>query len=268
LQRPTTLKPNPTQVDQRSMQAAFAGVMGAMFGSFLNVVAFRLPRRESIVKPRSRCTSCQTPIKPYDNIPILSWIMLRGRCRNCSAKISPRYPLVEAGTALLCAGAVLTHESAAGIVLSVTLILLLVPAALIDLEYRIIPNKLTGAGALLALGLGIALDPAGEPTRLIAGAAAGGFLLAAALAYPGGMGMGDVKLAGVMGLFLGAAVAPAILIALISGVTLGAVIVARKGARAGRKTAVPFGPFLALGGIVAVFAGQPIVNWYLHSFVH
>ncbi len=250
------------------MQAAFAGVMGAVFGSFLNVVAFRLPRRESIVKPRSRCTSCGTAIKPYDNIPVLSWLLLRGHCRNCSARISPRYPLVEAGTALLCAGAVLTHDTAAGIALSVTLILLLVPAALIDLEYRIIPNKLTGAGALLALGLGTALDPAGEPTRLIAGAAAGGFLLAAALAYPGGMGMGDVKLAGVMGLFLGAAVAPAILIALLTGVLLGAVIVARKGARAGRKTAVPFGPFLALGGIVAVFAGQPIVHWYLHSFVH
>jgi leader peptidase (prepilin peptidase)/N-methyltransferase len=250
------------------MQAAFAGVMGAMFGSFLNVVAFRLPRRESIVKPRSRCTSCQAPIRPYDNIPILSWIVLRGHCRNCSAKISPRYPLVEAGTALLCAGAVLAHDTPAGIALSVTLILLLVPAALIDLEHRIIPNELTGAGALLALGLGTALDPAGEPTRLIAGAAAGGFLLAAALAYPGGMGMGDVKLAGVMGLFLGVAVAPAILIALISGVMLGVVIVARKGTRAGRKTAVPFGPFLALGGIVAVFAGQPIVNWYLHTFVH
>ncbi len=249
------------------MEATFAGVMGAVFGSFLNVVAFRLPRRESLVKPRSHCTSCGTPIKPYDNVPVLSWLLLRGHCRNCSAKISPRYPLVEAGTALLCAGAVLTHESATGIVLSVTLILLLVPAALIDLEYRIIPNTLTGAGALLALGLGTALDPAGEATRLIAGVAAGGFLLAAALAYPGGMGMGDVKLAGVMGLFLGAAVAPAILIALLSGVLVGAVIVARRGTRVGRKTAVAFGPFLALGGIVAVFAGQPIVTWYLHSFV-
>ncbi|MGA2165932.1 MAG: prepilin peptidase [Solirubrobacteraceae bacterium] len=250
------------------MEATLAGVMGAVFGSFLNVVTYRLPRRESIVKPRSRCTSCGTPVRPYDNIPILSWLMLRGHCRTCAAPISPRYPLVEAGTALLCAGAVLTHDSAAGIALSVTLILLLVPAALIDLEHRIIPNKLTGAGALLALGLGTALDPMGEPARLIAGAAAGGFLLAAALAYPGGMGMGDVKLAGVMGLFLGAAVAPAILIALLSGVLVGAVIVARKGAKAGRKTAVPFGPFLALGGIVAVFAGQPLVNWYLHSFVH
>jgi len=250
------------------MEATLAGVMGAVFGSFLNVVTYRLPRRESLVKPRSRCTSCGTPVRPYDNVPILSWLALRGHCRNCAAPISPRYPLVEAGTALLCAGAVLAHDTATGIALSVTLILLLVPAALIDLEYRIIPNKLTGAGALLALGLGTALDPAGEPTRLIAGAAAGGFLLAAALAYPGGMGMGDVKLAGVMGLFLGAAVAPAILIALLSGVSVGAVILARKGTQAGRKTAVPFGPFLALGGIVAVFAGQPIVNWYLHSFVH
>jgi leader peptidase (prepilin peptidase)/N-methyltransferase len=249
------------------MEATLAGVMGAVFGSFLNVVAYRLPRRESIVKPRSRCTSCGTPVRPYDNVPILSWLLLRGHCRNCAAPISPRYPLVEAGTALLCAGAVLAHDTTVGIALSVTLILLLVPAALIDLEHRIIPNKLTGAGALLALALGTALDPAGEPARLIAGAAAGGFLLAAALAYPGGMGMGDVKLAGVMGLFLGTAVAPAILIALLSGVLVGAVIVARKGARAGRKTAVPFGPFLALGGIVAVFAGQPIVNLYLHSFV-
>lgn len=250
------------------MEATFAGLFGAVFGSFLNVVAFRLPRRESVVKPRSRCTSCGVAIRPYDNVPILSWLVLRGHCRSCGARISPRYPLVEAATALLCAAAVLSHSGTAAIALSVGLVLVLVPAALIDLEHRIIPNKLTGAGALLALALGSALDPAGEPTRLIAGAAAGGFLLAAALAYPGGMGMGDVKLAGVMGLFLGAAVAPAILIALLSGVLLGATILARKGVRAGRKTAVAFGPFLALGGIVAVFAGQPLVHWYLHSFVH
>ncbi|HXA55042.1 MAG TPA: prepilin peptidase [Solirubrobacteraceae bacterium] len=250
------------------MEATFAGVLGAVFGSFLNVVAYRLPRRESLVKPRSRCPSCGTPVRPYDNVPIISWLALRGHCRNCAAPISPRYPLVEAGTALLCAGAVLTHDSAAGVALSVVLILLLVPAALIDLEHRIIPNRLTGAGAVLALALGTALDPAGEPTRLIAGVAAGGFLLAAALAHPAGMGMGDVKLAGVMGLFLGAAVAPALMIALLAGVLLGAVILARKGARAGRRTAVAFGPFLAFGGIVAVFAGQPLVHWYLHTFVH
>ncbi len=250
------------------MQAALAGVFGAVFGSFLNVVAHRLPRRESVVKPRSRCPACGAQIRPYDNVPVLSWLALRGHCRDCGVRISPRYPLVEATTALLCAGAVLSHDTAAGIALSVALILVLVPAALIDLEHRIIPNRLTGAGALLALALGSALDPAGEPTRLIAGAAAGGFLLCAALAYPGGMGMGDVKLAGVMGLFLGTAVAPALLSALLSGVLVGAAIIARKGARAGRKTAVPFGPFLALGGIVAVFAGQPIVSWYAHHFIH
>ena len=250
------------------MEATFAGVLGAVLGSFLNVVAFRLPRRESLVKPRSRCPSCGVPVRPYDNIPIFSWLLLRGHCRNCHTRISPRYPLVEAGTALLCAGAVLTHSSAGEIALSVTLVLVLVPAALIDLEHRIIPNRLTAAGALLALGLGIALDPSGEPGRLIAGAAAGGFLLAAALAYPGGMGMGDVKLAGVMGLFLGAAVAPALLIALLAGVLLGVAILARKGARAGRKTAVPFGPFLALGGVAAIFAGEPIVHLYVNHFVH
>jgi leader peptidase (prepilin peptidase)/N-methyltransferase len=163
---------------------------------------------------------------------------------------------------------VLTHDTAAGIALSVALVLVLVPAAAIDLEHRIIPNRLTAVGAVLAVALGTALDPGGEPGRLIAGAAAGGFLLVAALLYPNGMGMGDVKLAGVMGLFLGAAVAPALLIALLSGVVVGSVILARKGVRAGRKTAVPFGPFLALGGIVAVFAGQPIVDWYTSTFLH
>ena len=116
--------------------------------------------------------------------------------------------------------------------------------------------------------LGTALDPAGEPERLIAAAAAGGFLLVAALAYPAGMGMGDVKLAGVMGLCLGAAVAPAVMIALVSGVLVGVVVIARKGAMAGRKTAVPFGPFLALGGLVAVFAGQQIVDLYTKHFLH
>jgi leader peptidase (prepilin peptidase)/N-methyltransferase len=242
--------------------------MGAIFGSFLNVVAYRLPRHESIATPASHCTQCGTPVKPYDNIPILSYLLLRGHCRSCAAPISVRYPLVEALTGALCAGAVLAHSSAAAIALSIALILMVVPAALIDLEHRIIPNKITALGAVLALAIGLALDPSGEPGRLIAGAAAGGFLLAAALAYPGGMGMGDVKLAGMMGLFLGAAVAPAILIALVSGVLLGAVVIARKGAQQGRKTAIPFGPFLALGALVGVFAGQPLVDVYVNHFLH
>ncbi len=250
------------------MELAFTGLMGAMFGSFLNVVAYRLPRHESIVWGASHCTSCATPVKPYDNIPIISWLLLRGRCRNCSAVISPRYPLVEAATAALCVGAVLAGGSVASIALNVTLILIVLPAALIDLEYRIIPNKLTALGAIAAIAIGTALDPGGEPVHLIAGAAAGGFLLLAALAYNGGMGMGDVKLAAVIGLMLGKSVIPAILIALFAGVLLGIFVIARKGTSEGRKTAVPFGPFLALGAIVAIFAGAPLLDWYTTNFIH
>ncbi len=248
--------------------ATFAGLLGAIFGSFLNVVAYRLPRRESLVTPASHCPNCDAPVKPYDNIPILSWLLLRGHCRSCHEPISPRYPLVEALTAALCFGAALAGSSAADVVLGVVMILMVVPAALIDLEYRIIPNRITGLGAVLALVIGTALDPSGEPARLIAGAGAGGFLLLAALAYPGGMGMGDVKFAGMIGLFLGAAVAPAIAVALIAGVVTGAVIIARKGAEAGRKTAVPFGPFLALGAIVGLFAGNALVDLYINHFLH
>lgn len=244
--------------------AVIAGAFGAIFGSFLNVVAYRLPRRESLVRPASRCPACGTPIRPYDNVPVLSWLLLRGRCRSCKEAISARYPLVEALTAALCVGAVLAEGGTARVVLHVALILLLVPIALIDLEHRIIPNRLTATGAAVALGLGLGLDASGEPERLIACAAAGGALLLAALAYPRGMGMGDVKLAAVLGLFLGRDVAPAMLIALLAGTAVGVVVIARKGAAEGRKTAVPFGPFLALGAIAAVFAGDPLVNWYVH----
>jgi leader peptidase (prepilin peptidase) / N-methyltransferase len=246
----------------------FAGVLGAIMGSFLNVVVYRLPRHESLITPASHCPRCGTPVKPYDNVPVLSWLLLRGHCRSCGESISARYPLVELVTGVLCVGAVVAGDSAVRIALGLGLILLIVPIALIDLEHRLIPNRLTLPGAVLALGLGLALDPGGEPGRLIAGAAAGGFLLLAALAYPGGMGMGDVKLAGMMGLFLGSAVAPALLVALLSGTLVGAVIIARKGAAAGRKTAVPFGPFLALGAVVAVFAGQPLVHFYVNHFLH
>jgi leader peptidase (prepilin peptidase)/N-methyltransferase len=148
----------------------------------------------------------------------------------------------------------------------VILVLLLVPVALIDLDHRIIPNRMLAPAAVIAVVVGTVLDPGGEVERLIGAAAAGGFLLAAALAYPRGMGMGDVKLAAVLGLFLGRAVGPAMLIALLSGVIVGAVIIARVGAAEGRKTAVPFGPFLALGGVIAIFAGNGIISAYLGHF--
>lgn len=250
------------------METAFAGVLGAVIGSFLNVVAHRLPRRESLIAPASRCASCGTPIRPYDNIPVLSWLLLRGHCRTCHAPISVRYPLVEAATAALCAAVVLDKGSTAGIALGIALVLLLVPLALIDLEHRVLPNVITLPGCALAVLLGTALDPSGEPARLIAGAAAGGAFALIVLLYPGGMGMGDAKLAAMIGLFLGASVIPAVLIALLAGVLVGAGVMRAKGVKAGRKTAVPFGPFLALGASIALFAGGPLLHWYTTTFMH
>jgi len=245
--------------------AAFAGVLGATIGSFLNVVAYRLPRRQSLVHPPSRCPGCETQIKTYDNVPVLGWLWLRGRCRTCRIAISPRYPIVEATTAALAVAVVLTKHSAADIVLGLVLVGVLVPIALIDLDHRIIPNKITLPAAVAAVAIGVALDLRGVPEQLIAGAGAGGFLLFFVLAYPRGMGMGDVKLAAVLGLFLGRSVAVAILAGVLAGTVLGAVVMARLGVEKGRKTAVPFGPFLALGGIIALFAGPAIIHWYLHA---
>lgn len=239
---------------------------GLVLGSFLNVVVHRLPLGESVVSPGSRCPGCRTAIRPYDNVPVLSWLALRGRCRGCSTSIPARYPIVEALTAALFVAVALVHHADRHVWLGLALVALLVPVGLIDLDHRIIPNRLLLPATIVAVGLTAAFEPHALVERLIAGTAAGGFLLLAALAYPSGMGMGDVKLAAVMGLFLGRYVGVAMLVALIAGTLVGAVIVARKGVAAGRKTAVPFGPFLALGGLVALFAGPPIVGWYLASF--
>jgi leader peptidase (prepilin peptidase)/N-methyltransferase len=243
-----------------------AAVAGLLIGSFLNVVAYRLPRGESLSHPGSRCPGCGTPNAPYDNIPVVSWLLLRGRCRHCGEPISIRYPLVEATTAVLYALVVVAKDDALDIALGLLLVTALVPITLIDLELRLIPNRITLPAAVAAVLAAVILDVSFVPEQLIAGAAAGGFFLLAALAYPRGMGMGDVKLAGMLGLYLGRAVAPAIFAGLVAGVVVGAVIVARKGAREGRKTAVPFGPFLALGGVFGLFAGDAIMDAYLSRF--
>jgi leader peptidase (prepilin peptidase)/N-methyltransferase len=246
--------------------SSYAAVMGAVFGSFLNVVAYRLPRGESLSRPRSRCPGCETPIKPYDNVPVLSWLLLRGRCRSCGIRIPARYPLVEAGTALLCALVVIAKGADQDALLGLALVLLLVPVTLIDLDHRIIPNKLMLVGAVAAPALVLLTAPDDLAEHLIGAASAGGFFLLALLAYPRGMGMGDVKLAAVLGLFLGRSVGPAVFIALLSGTLIGVAVIARKGAQEGRKTAVPFGPFLALGAVVALFAGDAMVDAYLSTF--
>jgi leader peptidase (prepilin peptidase)/N-methyltransferase len=241
------------------------GLVGLIFGSFFNVVAHRLPRGDSLATPGSRCPGCRTAIKPYDNVPVLSWLWLRGRCRACGDSISARYPLVEGVTAAIAVAVVLVKHDLHDIALGLVLVGILVPVALIDLEHRIIPNKITLPAAIAAIGIGLATRPSGVTEQLIAGAAAAGFLLLFALAYPRGMGMGDVKLAGVLGLFLGRSVGVAVLAGVIAGAVLGFAVMARLGVEKGRKTAVPFGPFLALGGVVALLAGPPIVHWYLHT---
>jgi leader peptidase (prepilin peptidase) / N-methyltransferase len=247
------------------MIALLSAVGGLLVGSFLNVVSYRVPRRESLVFPGSHCPDCGAAIKPYDNIPVFGWLLLRGRCRSCHEKISARYPLVEATCAALALAVVLTKHSAHDIALGLALIAVLVPVSVIDLEHRIIPNKITLVAAIAAVAIGLITDPAKVPEQLIAGAAGGGFLLVFALAYPKGMGMGDVKLAAVLGLFLGRAVAVALIAGVLAATVVGAVIMARSGVREGRKTAMPFGPFLALGGLIALFAGPAIIHWYLHA---
>jgi leader peptidase (prepilin peptidase) / N-methyltransferase len=249
-----------------ALAIALAAVGGLIVGSFLNVVAYRLPRGESLVHPRSRCPSCGTQLRALDNIPLVSWLALRGRCHHCGAPVSARYPLVELATGALLAAVVATQDDGARIVLGLLLVTALVPITLIDLDHRIIPNRITGPAAIAALVVIAALDTDFLLEAVISAVAGGGFFFIAAVLYPRGMGMGDVKLAGVLGLYLGRAVAPAILIALVAGVVLGAAIIARKGAVEGRKTAVPFGPFLALGGIVAYFVGNELADAYLDTF--
>lgn len=248
------------------MPIAFAG--GMLFGSFAGVLADRIPRGESFVTGRSHCDSCGEQIAAYDNIPILSWLMLRGRCRSCDAHIPARYPLAELATAALFAAtvAVLGTNDIPELGLGLIFCLTLVTVTLADLDQRVIPNPVLLAAAVAAVGILLFADPAALPERLLAGAGAGGFLLICALAYPGGMGMGDVKLAAVMGLYLGAAVIPAMLVAVLAGSLVGAVLIARHGSGE-RKRAIPFGPYLALGGVVGLFAGDEINSWYLDTLM-
>jgi leader peptidase (prepilin peptidase)/N-methyltransferase len=246
--------------------ASFGFVGGAVAGSFLSVVAHRVPRGESIVGPRSRCAGCGAQIAAYDNIPIVSWLLLRGRCRHCDERISIRYPLIELGTGLaFAATALVLHDDPTQLVLGLVFVATLAAITLTDLELRLIPNKVLIVSTLAGVALAAALDPASLPERGLAAAAAGGLLFAVALAYPRGMGLGDVKLAAVMGLYLGRAVAPALLIAFAAGALVGLALIARDGAAA-RKQAIPFGPFLALGGLAGLLAGEEIVSWYLGTF--
>jgi len=248
------------------VDVAVIGVLGLLVGSFLNVVIYRLPRGQSLNRPRSHCPSCGTPIRPYDNVPVVSWLLLRGRCRSCAAPISPRYPLVEALTGAGFVAVALTRGVNDDLAVWLPFAAMLIAVAGIDLDHRIIPNKILLPAAIWGLAATIAFRPDNVDDALIAGGIAFGALLLTALVYPAGMGMGDVKLAGVMGIYLGSGVAPAMLVAFLTGSLVGLLIIAREG-RDARKKGVPFGPFLALGGLVGIFAGPELVDVYVDHFL-
>jgi leader peptidase (prepilin peptidase) / N-methyltransferase len=245
---------------------ALAAAFGAATGSFLNVVIHRLPRGESLLHPRSRCPSCDTQLRNRDNVPLLSWLLLRGRCHACGVAISARYPAVELAATALFAAIPLVRGLEPELLLWLPFAALLLAVAAIDFDHHIIPNRLLAPVAIYAVAVQAAIDPGMLPESLIAGSSAFAFLLLAALAYPGGMGMGDVKLAGVMGLFLGTSVVPALLIAFLAGSLLGIAMMAREGSVA-RKKGVAFGPFLALGGLVSVLAGPELIQLYTDNFL-
>jgi leader peptidase (prepilin peptidase)/N-methyltransferase len=246
--------------------AALALIAGLAVGSFLNVVIHRLPRGESVVSPRSRCPGCGTQIRSADNIPVVSWLLLRGRCRTCGEPISVRYPLVEALTGALYAAVVISQDAGSSSWLGLALVTALVPITFIDLDHKIIPNAIVLPAAVVGLVLVAVLQTDDLVEHLIAAGAAGGAFLLVLRVYPRGMGMGDVKLVAMLGLYLGRAVGPALLIALLTGTIVGIGIMSRHGAGQGRKMQVPFGPFLAFGGMTAFFAGDEIVDWYLDTF--
>jgi leader peptidase (prepilin peptidase) / N-methyltransferase len=236
---------------------------GLALGSFLNVVAARIPERRSVVKPRSACMACDAPIAWYDNIPVISYLVLRGRCRACESRIAVLYPAVELVTAGLLAGCVaafgLSLQAAGAAVFCAALVVVTAT----DLTHRIVPNRVVLPSAAVVLALRTAAEPSSE--WAIAGAGASAFLLAVALAYPRGMGMGDVKLALLMGVALGSTVAVALVLGMIAALVPAAVLFARHGSQA-RKMAIPFAPFLALGSVVALFAGHGLVRAYLTLF--
>jgi prepilin signal peptidase PulO-like enzyme (type II secretory pathway) len=234
-------------------------------GSFLNVVAARLPRHQSLVRPGSHCDECGGALAWYDNVPLVSYAVLRGRCRHCGTKYGVRYLAVELATALLVA-AVFAHFGLRGeAFVAAFFVACLVVLSAIDIEHRILPDVIVLPATAIVLAAQIALSPERTVEWTLAAVGAAGFLFLALLAYPRGMGMGDVKLALLMGAALGKPVAVAMMLGMVTALAVGVALLARHGSAA-RKTAIPFGPFLAAGSIVAVFAGERLLSEYLGLF--
>jgi leader peptidase (prepilin peptidase)/N-methyltransferase len=244
----------------------FAFVLGAILGSFINVLIYRLPRGESLILPPSRCPSCQRRLLWWENVPILSFLVLRGRCRTCGAGISPRYLLVELVVAGLFAYSVWRHALSWDAAATAVFGMVLVAVFFIDLDHKIIPDRITFPGIAIGLALsGLRGGPWELAVAALSGVGAGAVLLLIAVATRGGMGGGDVKLAAMMGAFLGW---PLIAVGLFVGVVVGGVaaIVLLAAGLKGRKDQIPFGPALAVGGFVAMEWGRELLRWYLGTF--
>lgn len=256
----------PAWLYNSPLMFAFIVCIGFCFGSFLNVVIYRLPRRESLAFPGSHCPRCSTPIRIWENIPILSYLFLRGRCRHCGEKIAIRYPLVELLGAACIVAALIGSASVWVAAIRYVFLLLMVVVAFIDLDHRIIPDEISLPG----IGLGLLLCPLLGVSRLdgLIGAVVGaGLLLGLAVAYKRirgieGMGMGDVKLAGMLGAFLGwQGVLMTILLSSLAGSIIGIALIAGK--KGSGQMAIPFGTFLAPVGMVILLIGPKIWSWYL-----
>ena len=232
-------------------------------GSFMNVVAARVPLRRSVVRPRSACMSCGSELAWYDNVPVGSWLLLRGRCRSCGARISPLYPAVELATAGLVAACFIKFGLSGEAFLAAFFCVVLVVLSAIDLTHRIVPNRIVLPAALIVLLAQTALNP--SPEWMLGALGAAGFLFVAALAYPAGMGMGDVKLALLLGAMLGRLVGVGLMLGMLAALVPSFVLLARHGSAA-RKMGIPFAPFLALGALIALFAGQTLLDTYLRLF--
>jgi len=243
--------------------AAFAFAPGLALGSFLNVVAARVPLRRSVVKPASACMSCGTQLAARDNVPVVSWLLLRARCRHCAARIPFRYPAVELATAALLAVCVLVFGLSFDALLAAFFCAVLVAISAVDIEHRIVPNRIVIPATAVLLPLHTIVDPTPEWALGAFGAAL--FLFVAVLAYPAGMGMGDVKLALFMGAMLGKTVAVGLMVGMLTALLPSLFLVARHGSKA-RKMKIPFAPFLALGSLAALFAGEALLDAYLGLF--
>ena len=247
----------------------FSAVLGLAIGSFLNVVIWRVPRKESVVRPPSHCPQCETPISPRDNIPVLSWLFLSGKCRHCKNPIPVRYPLVEAGCGVLFVAVAARFGASWELPAYLVLTAALLAISIIDLEHFIVPDRITVPLTVSALGLlGLAAVAEGNSWRfgrtLLGGVAYFAFLLLLNIFYPKGMGMGDVKLAFPLGLYLGwfgwGHVFLGGFLAFLLGAVVGVTLIATK--IKSRKDVVPFGPFLALGAMLTILWGDPILRWY------